>query len=176
MVLASRKHCDLKTWKSCFLFPCPPPSPIKKQTVTTLHFAQRLFCDFRSQSRDFALCDMKTPRYFCDCDFSDAKGMVMRQFEIFWFTSSNMLSCKWHEFHSEQKGFLCVCTIVTVLNTILTTPTPHICKNMPPKYAIQWGSVWHKSRLKSREFYRKYGIRTPKIWHTKPPPFMLEGH
>ena len=43
---------------------------------------------------------------------------------------------------------------------------------MPQKYAIQWGSVWHESRLKSRDFYRKYGIRTPKIWHTNPPPFM----
>ena len=40
---------------------------------------------------------------------------------------------------------------------------------MPPKYAIQWGSVWHKSRLRFRDFYRKSGIRTPKIWHTKPP-------
>ena len=30
----------------------------------------------------------------------------------------------------------------------------------------------YKSRLKSRDFYRKYGIRTPKIWHTNPlPPF-----
>ena len=34
------------------------------------------------------------------------------------------------------------------------------------------GSVWHKSRLKSRDFYRKSGIRTPIIWHTDPPPFM----
>ena len=40
---------------------------------------------------------------------------------------------------------------------------------MPPKYAIWWGSVWHKSRLESRDFYRKYGIRTPKIWHMNPP-------
>ena len=31
---------------------------------------------------------------------------------------------------------------------------------MPPKYAIQWGSVRHRSPLKSRDFYRKYGIRT----------------
>ena len=43
------------------------------------------------------------------------------------------------------------------LEITLTTPTPHLCqKNMPPKYAIQWGSVWHKSRLKSRDFHRKY--------------------
>ena len=32
---------------------------------------------------------------------------------------------------------------------------------MPQKYAIQRGSVWHKSWLESRDFYRKYGIRTP---------------
>ena len=42
---------------------------------------------------------------------------------------------------------------------------------MPPKYAIQRGSVWHKSRLESRDFYRKmaygpsfYGIRTPPFY------------
>ena len=50
---------------------------------------------------------------------------------------------------------------------------------MPPKYAIQRGSVWHKSRLESRDFYRKYGIRTPFLWHTTSPfyaiyePFLL---
>ena len=48
-------------------------------------------------------------------------------------------------------------------------PPPTFAKNAPPKYAIQWGSVWHKSRWKSRDFYRKCGIRTPKIWHTDPP-------
>ena len=26
--------------------------------------------------------------------------------------------------------------------------------------------------VKIKGFYRKYGIRTPKIWHTNPPPFM----
>ena len=51
-------------------------------------------------------------------------------------------------------------------------PPPSIfAKNMPPKYAIQWGSVWHKSRLKSRDFYRKYGIRTQK-YGIRTPPFM----
>ena len=49
---------------------------------------------------------------------------------------------------------------------------------MPPKYAVQCVSVWHKSRLKSRGFLQKYGIRTPKMWHTNPPfmpyePFLL---
>ena len=48
---------------------------------------------------------------------------------------------------------------------------------MPPKYAIPWGSVWHKSRLK-KDFYRKYGIRTPKHGIRTPPlmpyePFLL---
>ena len=55
---------------------------------------------------------------------------------------------------------------------------PTFAKNMPPKYAIQQGSVWHTSRLKSRDFYRnmaygpqKYGIRTP---HFMPyEPFLL---
>ena len=57
---------------------------------------------------------------------------------------------------------------------ILTTPTPHILqKKMPQKYAIQWGSIWNKSRLKSRDFYRKYGIRTPKIWHMHPPFYAI---
>ena len=46
------------------------------------------------------------------------------------------------------------------MKVILTTPTPHVLQNMPPKYAIQLGSIWHKSRLKWRDFYRKYGIRT----------------
>ena len=53
-----------------------------------------------------------------------------------------------------------------------TSDHPHppiFVKKMPPKYAIQWGSVWHKSRLKSRDFYRRYGIRTPKARHTGPP-------
>ena len=51
------------------------------------------------------------------------------------------------------------------LKTILTTPTPHICKKDAPKI------VWHKSRLTSREFYRKYGIRTQK-YGIRTPPFM----
>ena len=48
------------------------------------------------------------------------------------------------------------------LKVILTTPTPHICRKYAPKCAIQWASVWHTSRLISRDFYRKYGIRTQK--------------
>ena len=41
---------------------------------------------------------------------------------------------------------------------------------MPPKYAIQWGSVWHKSRLKSRAFIRKYGIQNLCITDVMRPP------
>ena len=45
---------------------------------------------------------------------------------------------------------------------------PYICHTM--------GSVWHESPLKSRDFYRKYGIRRAirtRLWHTNPlPPFM----
>ena len=69
------------------------------------------------------------------------------------------------------------------------TPPPHIfATKMPPKYAIQWGSVLHKSSLKSRNVcarklpesrgerilfpgHRKYGIRTQK-YGTRTPPFM----
>ena len=58
------------------------------------------------------------------------------------------------------------------MKIILTTPHPHICKNIPPKYAIQCGFVWHKSRLRSRDFYRKYGIRTQKYSIRTPPRFM----
>ena len=43
---------------------------------------------------------------------------------------------------------------------------------MPPKYVIQWGPVWHKSRLELRDFYRKYGKRTPPFMAYEPPPFM----
>ena len=46
---------------------------------------------------------------------------------------------------------------------------PYLQKNAPPKHAIRWGSVWHKSPLKSRDFYRKYGIWTPKKMAYKPP-------
>ena len=49
---------------------------------------------------------------------------------------------------------------------------PIFAKNMPQKYAIQWESVWHKSRLNSRNFYRKYGIRTPLLYGIRIPPFM----
>ena len=43
---------------------------------------------------------------------------------------------------------------------------------MPPKYAIQWGSVWHKSRLESRDLDGKYGIQTPLFMAYEPPLFM----
>ena len=40
-------------------------------------------------------------------------------------------------------------------------PPPHPIfakEKVPPRYAIQWRSVWHKSPLRSRDFYRKYGM------------------
>ena len=64
-----------------------------------------------------------------------------------------------------------------LLKTTLTTPTPqYLQKSMPPKYAIQWGCVWHTSPLKSRDFYRNCGIRTPKM-ACQPPLFqaVLQG-
>ena len=42
-------------------------------------------------------------------------------------------------------------------------PHPQICRNVPPKYAIQWGSVWHKS-LNSKGLPQK-------IWHAEPPKY-----
>ena len=56
-----------------------------------------------------------------------------------------------------------------IVKITLTTPTPHICKTYAPKICHTMGSVWHKSRLKPKNFYRKDGIRTQKIWHTTPP-------
>ena len=57
------------------------------------------------------------------------------------------------------------------MKTILTTPTP---QNFPKKYAPEtchtMGSVWHKSPLKSRDFYRN-GIRTQN-YGIRPPPFL----
>ena len=59
-------------------------------------------------------------------------------------------------------------TARTSLKESLTTPTPIFAKNMPPKYAIQWGSVLHKSPSKSRDSTANmaYG---PKNMATNPP-------
>ena len=53
---------------------------------------------------------------------------------------------------------------------ILTTGDPHppYSQKYAPRICHTMGSVWHKSQLKSKDFYRKYGIRTPKLWHTNP--------
>ena len=53
---------------------------------------------------------------------------------------------------------------------ILTTPTPHICNKYPHNMPYNRGSVWHKRPLKSRDFYREYGIRTQK-YGIRTPPF-----
>ena len=65
------------------------------------------------------------------------------------------------------------------LKIILTTPTPHISKNMTPKYAIKWGVVWRTNPLKWRDFHREcgartdfHGIRTPTFMAYETPPFM----
>ena len=44
-------------------------------------------------------------------------------------------------------------------DTELWFSDPHVCQNYAQKYAIQWGSVWHASPLKSGHFYRKYDAR-----------------
>ena len=62
------------------------------------------------------------------------------------------------------------------LKNVLTTPTPHISKNMLPKYAMKWGVVWRKNPLKERDFHREYVVQTPTfmayklrlLWHTNP--------
>ena len=49
----------------------------------------------------------------------------------------------------------------------------YLQRNMPAKYAIQWGSIWHQSRWKVKGFLQriwhmdppKYGIRTPLVCH-----------
>ena len=56
-----------------------------------------------------------------------------------------------------------------LMKTILTTPT--FAKNMPQTYAMQRGSVWHRSPLNLRDFYRKYGMRT-RTYGMRTPPFM----
>ena len=42
---------------------------------------------------------------------------------------------------------------------------------MHTKYAIHWGSIWHRSKSESKDFYRKYNTRTP-FDGIRTPPFM----
>ena len=47
----------------------------------------------------------------------------------------------------------------------------YLQKICPQNMPYNGGSVWHESRLNSSDFYRKYGIRTPK-YGIRTPPFM----
>ena len=51
-------------------------------------------------------------------------------------------------------------------------PHPSYSQKICPQIRHTRGGPWHKSRSQSRDFYRKYGIRTQLLWHTNPPPFM----
>ena len=66
--LASRKHCDLKTRKRCDFYSAP-----QKIAVILSALFWRCFCNFCRKTCDFALLDLKTQRFFCDCYFWDAK-------------------------------------------------------------------------------------------------------
>ena len=50
---------------------------------------------------------------------------------------------------------------------------PYLQKMCPQNMPYKRGSVWHKSRLNSRDFYRKYGIRTPQDMAYEPPPLFV---
>ena len=56
---------------------------------------------------------------------------------------------------------------------LTTTPPPIFAKKYDPKICHTMGSVWHKSRLESRHFYRKHGIRTPLFMAYETPPPLL---
>ena len=70
--------------------------------------------------------------------------------------------------HCNRKGSFCLPFLGTasdhhlgiVENDSDHTHSPSLKKKCPQKYAIQWGSLWHKSPSISRDFYGKYGIWT----------------
>ena len=62
--LASRKRCDLKTRKRCDF--CSAAQKIASDFSAIFW---RFFCDFCGKTCDLVLCDLKTQRFFCDCDF-----------------------------------------------------------------------------------------------------------
>ena len=66
--LASRKRCDLKTRKRCDFFSAAQRIASDFSAISSAIF-RRFFCDFCSKTCDLVLCDLKTQRFFCDCDF-----------------------------------------------------------------------------------------------------------
>ena len=65
---ASRKRCDLKTRKRCDFYPAAQKIASDFSAISSAIF-WRFFCDFCSNTCDLVLCDLKTQRFFCDCDF-----------------------------------------------------------------------------------------------------------
>ena len=63
--LASRKRCDLKTRKRCDFYSAAQKSASDFSAISSAIF-WRFFC---GKACDLVLCDLKTQRFFCDCDF-----------------------------------------------------------------------------------------------------------
>ena len=66
--LASRKRCDLKTRKRCDFYSAAQKVASDFSAISSAIF-WRFFCDFCGKTCDLVLCDLKTQRFFCDCDF-----------------------------------------------------------------------------------------------------------
>ena len=66
--LASRKRCDLKTRKRCDFYSAAQKIAGDFSAISSAIF-WRFFCDFCGKACDLVLCDLKTQRFFCDCDF-----------------------------------------------------------------------------------------------------------
>ena len=66
--LASRKGCDLKTRKRCDFFSAAQKIANDFSAISSAIF-WRSFCDFCGKTCDLVLCDLKTQRFFCDCEF-----------------------------------------------------------------------------------------------------------
>ena len=67
-ILASRKHCDLKTRKRCDFYSAAQKITSDFSAISSAIF-WRFFCDFCGKTCDLVFCDLKTQRFFCDCDF-----------------------------------------------------------------------------------------------------------
>ena len=62
--LASRKRCDLKTWKRCDFYHAAQKVASDFSATSSAIF-WRFFCDFCGKTCDLVLCDLKTQRFFC---------------------------------------------------------------------------------------------------------------
>ena len=61
-------RCDLKTRKRCDFFSATQKIASDFSAISSAIFWQ-FFCDFCGKTCDLVLCDLKTQRFFCDCDF-----------------------------------------------------------------------------------------------------------